>query len=308
MNPSSAPQTSEFRLMGFEPDFPTSLAQTHPCVRALFGKGSRELLVQMGIEPGIAIVGSRQASQQGKEDALWFANELSAQGLVIISGLADGIDTFAHKGALKGRGKTIAVLAHGLDSVYPGHNETLAKQIVEEGGALVTEYPLGTPPRPFQFPQRNRIIAGLSRAILVIEASPQSGSLITARHGLELGLDVFVIPGSIHMPQSMGCNMLIRQGAQLVQSPQQLLEDLGLALPKAKGRAKKRGADLFSQTTDSRAAALLAALSFQPASTNSLQKTTGLTMGDVHAGLLLLELENLANRLPDGRWLKQKLL
>ncbi len=308
MNPLPIPKTPDFKLMGFEPDFPTSLTQTHPCVRALFGKGSRKLVEQMGVEPGIAIVGSRQASPQGKEDALWFANELSARGLVIVSGLADGIDTFAHKGALKGRGKTIAVLAHGLDTVYPSHNENLAEKIVEEGGALVTEYPFGTPPRPFQFPQRNRIIAGLSRAILVIEASPQSGSLITARHGLELGLDVFVIPGSIHMPQSMGCNMLIRQGAQLVQSPQQLLEDLGMALPKPRSSAKKREADLFSQAADSRAAALLAALNFQPASTTRLQKTTGLNLGDVHAGLLLLEMENLATRLPDGRWLKHGVL
>lgn len=306
MNPLPPPQAPEFKLSGFDPDFPTSLAQTHPSVPMLFGKGSRELLAQMGPNPGIAIVGSRQASPQGKEDAFWFAQELSAHGLAIISGLADGIDTFAHRGALKASGKTIAVLGHGLDSVYPGHNTGLAQEIVEKGGVLVSEYPRGTPARAFQFPQRNRVIAALSRAILIVEASPQSGSLITARHGLELGLDVFVIPGSIHMPHSLGCNLLIRQGAQLVQSPLQLLEDLGVVLPKARNKVRKIREDLFSPHVDPRVATLLGALSFQPASTSSLQKATGLEMGDVHAGLLLLELENLASRLPDGRWLKHR--
>jgi DNA processing protein len=272
----------------------------------LFGRGCRELLSQMGPEPGIAIVGSRQASAQGQEDAFWFAKELSDHGLTVISGLAQGIDSFAHAGALEGKAKTIAVLGHGLDSIYPPSNERLAKKILEQGGALVTEYPKGTPARPFHFPQRNRIIAGLARAILVVEASPQSGSLITARHGLELGLDVFVIPGSIHMPQSTGSNMLIRQGAQLVQSPQQLLEDLGVVLPKRRVRRTKKEADLFSEHLETRAKSVLTALSFQPASAIALQTATGLAAGDVHAGLLLLELENLARRLPDGRWLKYR--
>lgn len=306
MNTTTLPPPAEFRLACSDADFPTTLTQTHPIVRMLFGQGSRELVADMGRAPGIAVVGSRQASAQGQQDAFWFAKELSTQGVTVISGLAQGIDACAHAGALKGGAKTIAVLGHGLDSIYPPSNGALAKEILEHGGALVTEYPKGTPARAFQFPQRNRIIAGLARAILVVEASPQSGSLITARHGLELGIDVFVIPGSIHMPQSMGCNMLIRQGAQLVQSPQQLLEDLGVVLPKARSRLNKKEADLFSKSLDTRAKSVLTALSFQPASTMALQTATGLASGDLHAGLLLLELENLASRLPDGRWLKYR--
>lgn len=308
MSTFTPPQTSEFKLACSDADFPTTLTQTHPIVRMLFGQGSRELVTRMGVAPGVAVVGSRQASAQGQQDAFWFAKELSAHGVTVISGLAQGIDASAHAGALEGVAKTIAVLGHGLDSIYPPSNDALAKKILGHGGALVTEYPKGTPARAFQFPQRNRIIAGLARAILVVEASPQSGSLITARHGLELGIDVFVVPGSIHMPQSIGCNMLIRQGAQLVQSPQQLLEDLGVALPKARSRRTKKEVDLFSENLDVRARSVFAALSFQPASAAALQTATGLAAGDVHAGLLLLELENLANRLPDGRWLKYRTL
>jgi DNA processing protein len=307
MNTSTLPPAAEFRLACSDPDFPTSLTQTHPIVRMLFGQGSRDLVTGMGRAPGIAVVGSRQASAQGREDAFWFAKELSSHGVTVISGLAQGIDACAHAGALEGKAKTIAVLGHGLDSIYPTSNDALAKKILKHSGALVTEYPKGTPARAFQFPQRNRIIAGLARAILVVEASPQSGSLITARHGLELGIDVFVIPGSIHMPQSIGCNMLIRQGAQLVQSPQQLLEDLGVLLPKAQARHRKTATDLFSGNLDARARSVFAALSFQPASSVALQTATGLAAGDVHAGLLLLELENLASRLPDGSWLRYRL-
>lgn len=306
MNTATLSQTTEFKLTCSAADFPTTLTQTHPIVRMLFGRGSRELVTKMGYEPGIAVVGSRQASAQGQEDAFWFATELSAHGLTVISGLAQGIDACAHAGALEGRGKTIAVMGHGLDSVYPPSNEGLAGKILQGGGALVTEYPQGTPARPFQFPQRNRIIAGLARAILVVEASPQSGSLITARHGLELGIDVFVIPGSIHMPQSIGCNMLIRQGAQLVQSPQQLLEDLGVMLPKASRRHAKNPPAALIELGDARANIAWKALSFQPAGTAALQAATGLSPGDLHAGLLLLELENLATRLPDERWLKYR--
>jgi DNA processing protein len=306
MNTSTPAPPPEFRFFSSESDFPTSLTQTHPCVRVLFGQGRRDLIAEMGAQPGVAIVGSRQASLQGREDAFWFAKELSAHGLVVISGLAHGIDASAHEGALQARAKTIAVLAHGLDSIYPTSNEGLAKEIVRQGGALVTEYPSGTPARAFQFPQRNRIIAALARAVLVVEAAPQSGSLITARHALELGIDVFVLPGSIHMPQSIGCNALIRQGAQLVQSPAQLLEDLGIVVPKTSGRGGKKTLDLFSAHPDSRASTVLKALSFQPTTLSSLQIASGLAPGDLHAGLLILELENLACRLADGRWLKHK--
>jgi DNA processing protein len=198
----------------------------------LFGLGNKAIIERMANSPGLAIVGSRQASTQGMADAHWFAREASKVGLTIISGLAQGIDAAAHRGGLEGCGSTIAVLGHGRDTVYPGQHRDLADLISCSGGALVTEYPDHTPAIAWHFPQRNRIIAALAQAVLVVEATPQSGSLITARHALELGIDVYVLPGSIHMPQSVGCNGLIRQGAQLIQSPEQLLEDLGMVVRK----------------------------------------------------------------------------
>jgi DNA processing protein len=319
------PQTAnqdQFELSFHAPDFPTALAQAHPMVRTLFGRGRRDLVTKMNAQPGLAIVGSRQASAQGLADARWYAKVASQAGLTIISGLAQGIDASAHAGGLEGPGSTIAVLGHGLQSIYPSHHLALGEQIVSEGGALVSEYPWGTPALPRHFPQRNRIIAGLARAVLVVEATPQSGSLITARHALELGIDVFVLPGSIHMLHSIGCNALIRQGAQLSQSPEQLLEDMGIHPTPAAQSAPKPGQPRPGRSTKRRntgqqqplvpeldpvAAQVLAALSFHPTAVSDLCSLSQLEEREIYGALLILELCGLTNRTPDGKWLKQRL-
>lgn len=295
-----------FEIDARMPYFPTALSETHPPVTRLFGLGNQSLVLEQQERPGVAIVGSRRASHQGMLDAEWFAREISQAGLTVISGLAYGIDAAAHAGALNSIGKTIAVLGHGRDQVYPRSHESLAKALCNAGGALVTEYPDGVPALAHHFPQRNRIIAGLSRAVLVIEATPKSGSLITARHALELGIDVFVLPGSIHNPQAEGGNQLIRQGAQPVQSPDQLLQDLGIHAVSSKRPARS----LRSQPKDSLfpelpvAGKVLAVLDRHPVDVLALAEQSQLSLGDVHTGLLLLELHGLAARNPDGRWQK----
>jgi DNA processing protein len=269
----------------------------------------------------MAIVGSRQATAQGCTDAMWFASALSGEGLAIVSGLAQGIDAAAHRGGLLGRGKTAAILGSGLDQIYPRHHAGLAKEIQQQGGCLLSEYPVGTPARPQHFPNRNRIIAGLCGAVLVVEAMPKSGSLITARHALDLGIDVYVVPGSIHLPQSAGCNQLIRQGAQPVQSPEQLLEDLGLKRPATSAReAKALGVDpylnpgLFAKSAGLRPEQteqlqrLLGYLNAHPQDVESLGRQAGQTPEDLYGDLLLLELMRLAARTPEGKWQKIGLL
>ena len=179
--------------------------------------------------PSLAIVGSRNATAQGVDDAGRFARELAASGLVIVSGLALGIDAAAHRGALAAGGCTVAVVGTGADLVYPAQHGALARAIIERG-AIVSEWPLGTPAKPAHFPQRNRLIAGLSHGVLVVEAAQRSGSLITARLANEMGREVFAMPGSIHAPLSRGCHQLIKEGAKLTESPQDVLDELCPAL------------------------------------------------------------------------------
>lgn len=317
-----------FDIRSLDPNFPMPLSQCYPPVKMLFGIGSLSCVERLARHPGLAIVGSRQASPQGLLDARWFAREASLAGLTVISGLAQGIDGAAHRGALEGSASTVAILAHGRDHLYPAVHRGLAQDILVGKGALLTEYPDGTPALPGYFPSRNRIIAALARAVLVIEAAPQSGSLITARHALDLGVDVFVLPGSIHLPQSAGSNQLIRQGAQLIQSPRQLLEDLGVislkaeaplfrgqrhSLPKAASTPEAAGQlPITDQTSaespvrfaDPRAEQVLAHLTFQPADLGALEKACQMVLGDLYAGLLILEFNGQAARLSDGRWLR----
>jgi DNA processing protein len=294
-----------FSLAATQPNFPTALAQCFPPVPLILGVGCANRVESLASCPGLAIVGSRQATAQGLADAHWFAREASLAGLTVISGLAQGIDAAAHRGALLGQGNTVAVLGHGRDSIYPRGHAGLAREIIAAGGALVTEYPDGVPALPHHFPNRNRIIAALARAVLVIEAAPKSGSLITARHALDLGVDVFVLPGSIHEAQSLGSNLLIRQGAQLVQSPVQLLEDLGLT-PAAAAKPKSKSQPALAAPLDDRAQKILRVLGFQPMSTADLESGCQLAAGDLYAGLLLLEFSQLARRSADGRWSKLK--
>lgn len=206
-------------------DYPQRLLEIAdpPCV--LYVKGQIHLLQQ----PAIAIVGSRHATSEGIQNAMRFATTLSQAGLTVVSGLAQGIDGAAHEGALQGQGSTIAVMGTGANLVYPAAHHALAHRIAEKG-CLVTEYPLGTNAQAGHFPKRNRLISGLSQGVLVVEAAVASGTLITARMALEQSRDVFAIPGSIHSPLSKGCHQLIKQGAKLVESARDILEELRLPI------------------------------------------------------------------------------
>jgi DNA processing protein len=203
-------------------DYPPLLAQISRPPLVLFVRGSTRVLT----EPQIAVVGSRNATQQGLETAGDFAGRLARTGFTITSGLALGVDGAAHEGCLDAGGRAVAVLATGPERVYPARHQQLAERIVASAGALVTEFPPGEPPRPRNFPRRNRIISGLGRGTLVVEAAVRSGSLITARYALEQNREVFAIPGSIHNPASRGCHQLIRQGAKLVEQVDDILEEL----------------------------------------------------------------------------------
>jgi DNA processing protein len=251
---------------------------------------------------GIAIVGSRNPTPQGATNAHDFAQTLAQAGLVVVSGMALGVDAAAHAGALQatradaGAIATIAVVGTGLDRVYPKQHRALAHQIAQ-GGVILSEYHLGTPPLASNFPQRNRLIAGLARGTLVVEAALQSGSLITARMALEQGRDVFAIPGSIHSTQSKGCHALIKQGAKLVESAQDILEELQFATsaPAASTRTEK---DKVSPAL----AALLLALGFDPIGLDGLQARSGLPTPQLQAQLMELELGGLVARLPGGKF------
>ena len=251
---------------------------------------------------GIAIVGSRNPTPQGATNAHDFALALAQAGLVVVSGMALGVDAAAHAGALNATRAdtqaiaTIAVVGTGLDRVYPKQHLALAHQIAQ-GGVILSEYHLGTPPLASNFPQRNRLIAGLSRGTLVVEAALQSGSLITARLALEQGRDVFAIPGSIHSTQSKGCHALIKQGAKLVESAQDVLEELQFAVS-AQPSAASTEPDSVSQAL----AGLLQALGFDPIGLDGLQARSGLPTPQLQAQLMELELLGMVARLPGGKF------
>lgn len=255
----------------------------------------------------IAIVGSRNPTPQGAANARQFAKALTQAGLTVVSGLALGIDGAAHAGALDAVGSdpqrlaTVAVVGTGLDRVYPKSHLELARRIAGQG-LIISEYPIGTAPLAANFPRRNRIIAALSQGTLVVEAALQSGSLITARLAAEQGKDVFAIPGSIHSTQSRGCHALIRQGAKLVESAQDVLEEL--RYPRADASAQdvqpQRDADAPGSAPTAADAALLQALGFDPVSLDALQARTGLETARLQAQLMALELAGLVARLPGG--------
>lgn len=209
-------------LLHDRPNYPALLAETDGAPPLLFAKGDPAILEH----PQIAIVGSRRASQPGLDTAQRFAQSLAQGGFAITSGLALGVDAAAHQGALDVQGRTIAVLGTGLERVYPAQNKRLAKRILEQGGVLLSELGLFSAPHAAHFPRRNRIISGLSLGVLVVEASPFSGSLITARLAAEQGREVYAIPGSIHSPGARGCHQLIREGASLVEKVEDILESL----------------------------------------------------------------------------------
>ncbi len=238
--------------------------------------------------PQIAIVGSRQHSVSGEKIAAAFARTLSASGFAITSGLALGIDAAAHRGAMQ-QGATIAVLGTGIDIVYPRRHSDLYHAIVADGGAVVSEFLPGTPPRAANFPQRNRIISGLSLGVLVIEAALRSGSLITARHALNQGREVFAVPGSIHSPMSKGCHQLIREGATLVEKAEDIVIQLGgmLSFIADSANTPRQHLDL-----DSDEASVLAELGFDPVDLDTLVSRSGLSVADLISILTSLELKS----------------
>ena len=241
---------------------------------------------------GLAVVGSRNATPQGQQTAETFARALAAKGIGIISGLALGIDAAAHRGALAAGGETIAVIGTGADRIYPARNKELALAIAERG-VIVSEFPLGTPALAANFPRRNRIISGLSRGVLVVEAAPESGSLITARLAAEQGREVFAIPGSIHSPVARGCHKLIKQGAKLVETAQDILEELG-------GYASPLMETQPAHTAPENN--ILKALGHDPCDLDDLVERTGMGTDLLLGELLTLELAGLIATLPGGRY------
>ena len=272
--------------------YPQALLQTADPPLLLYTQGDAELLNS----PCLAIVGSRNPTPQGAENARAFAEHLGRAGLTIVSGLALGIDGAAHSGALAAGTRTIAVVGTGLDRVYPRAHRELAHRIAERG-LIVSEFNLGTEPLAANFPQRNRIIAGLSLGTLVVEAALESGSLITARQAVESGRDVFAIPGSIHSPQSRGCHALIKQGAKLVDDARDVLEELRWA-PQRRQPAARHAAPAAEAPPD----ALLSAMGYEPVEMDQLQARTGWPTAQLSARLLELELAGRVSRLPGGRY------
>jgi DNA processing protein len=252
----------------------------------------------------LAIVGSRNPTPQGEVNARQFAQSFGGAGWCVVSGMALGVDGAAHDGALMGGGHTVAVVGTGLDRVYPKKHLALAHRIAERG-LIVSEFPLGTPPLTSNFPRRNRLISGLSHGTLVIEAVLQSGSLITARLAAEQGKEVFAIPGSIHSPQARGCHLLIKQGAKLVESAQDVLEELQLPLSFATAEASTVDAMTPTETQeDKEENPLLTALGFDATSLDALQARTGWPTAQLQAQLLALELNGEVARLPGGLFVR----
>jgi DNA processing protein len=274
-----------------DPDYPRALLELGFAPPALFFVGRRELLNR----PALAIVGSRNSTVQGAENARAFAQALAHAGLTIVSGLATGVDAAAHAGALTAAGSTLAVVGTGLDRVYPASNRELAHRIAE-GGGLISEFPPGTPPREKNFPRRNRLISGLSRGVLVVEAALSSGSLITARYAGEQGREVFAIPGSIHSPLAKGCHKLIREGAKLVQTAQDILEELGMSPAAADAATQKE----IPATASERS--VIDALSGDSADVDTLVARTALPTDIVVAALTNLELTGQVAAIPGGLW------
>jgi DNA processing protein len=298
--------------------YPPSLLEIADPPPVLYVKGDPALLQR----PALAMVGARSATPQGIANAEAFARALSEAGFTIVSGLALGIDAASHRGALAAHrdaqtGSTIAVIGTGADRIYPASNATLAREIAARG-AIVSEFPLTTPPKRQNFPRRNRLIAGLTRGVLVVEAALGSGSLITARLAADSGREVFAIPGSIHSPLARGCHHLIRQGAKLVETAEDILEEIATAQERSTPRTTPRTPPSSRHTEAPRkapqqsplplpalspdATRVLEALGDETGDIDTLATTTGLTIDALYAILLPLELEGIVARLAGGRF------
>ena len=284
-----------------DPAYPVLLSQLPDPPPLLYVHGSIELLSV----PQLAMVGSRNPSRSGQQTAVDFARHLASAGLVITSGLALGIDAASHQGALDVNAPTIAVMGTGLDRVYPARHRDLALRIAERG-SLISEFPIGTSPQPGNFPQRNRIISGLCLGTLVVEAAIRSGSLISARYALEQGREVFAIPGSIHNPLARGCHHLIRQGAKLVETAEDVIDELGslagactpLPIAAEETTPPHQLGEEYLQLLDS--------MEFDPVSVDQLVQRSGLTPAEVSSMLLQLELSGYIATSPGGFYIRLK--
>jgi DNA processing protein len=282
--------------------YPAQLKDLTDAPPVLYVRGDPEYLLQ----PQLAMVGSRNPTAAGRNTAREFASHLSGAGITITSGLASGIDGASHEGALQGLAGTLAVVAHGLDIVYPAQHQQLA-QAISKNGAVVSEMPVGTRPQRGMFPRRNRLISALSLGTLVVEAAVKSGSLITARLALELNREVFAIPGSIHNPMARGCHQLIRQGAKLVESVDDILEDLRFRAPQITPYPIKTHQDTPEKlkdrhnTLDPDHQKLLKCLAYEPASIDELVIRSKFSAAEVASMLLILELEGIIV-CQDGRY------
>jgi DNA processing protein len=279
--------------------YPSLLKEISDSPLALFVDGDPGILSS----PQLAIVGSRNPSHTGMDNAYDFAKYLAQAGLIITSGFACGIDTQSHKGALAGKGKTIAVMGTGLDKIYPAQNKVLAREILDQGGALISEFPIGTPAKAENFPHRNRIISGLSIGTLVVEATIRSGSLITARLAIEHGREVFAIPGSIHNPLARGCHALIRQGAKLIETAQDILEELWPLAAVSVNEVCSRPIEIekvLINKLDSEYLKLLEYIGYEATPVDMLVERSGLKTNNVSSMLLILELEGHIKSTPGG--------
>ncbi|MDN5937345.1 MAG: DNA-processing protein DprA [Salinisphaera sp.] len=284
-----------------DPGYPSSLRELPDAPAWLFARGDADLLDA----PGCAIVGSRNPSRAGVGHARRLAHDLAKSGLVIVSGLADGIDAAAHQGALDADGMTVAVCGTGLDQVYPKRNLDLARAIGERG-LLVSEFAPGMPPKPGHFPRRNRLIAGLTLGSVIVEAAGRSGSLITARLAMEYGREVFAMPGSVDNPLARGCHRLLRDGARLVETAADVLEELAPLLPGRAALDRQASEPVVDrEVADPEQQALLACLGHSPARVDELVERSGLTADAVSSMLLILELQDLVTPLPGGAFLRK---
>lgn len=291
-----------------DPGYPPLLREISRPPVALFVRGD---VAALGL-PQLAIVGSRNATPGGLETAASFAHYLAARGFCITSGLAEGIDAAAHRGALAAGGCTVAVCGTGPDIIYPRQHAQLAGEIATRAGAIVSEFAPGTPVARHHFPRRNRLISGLSVGTLVVEASLQSGARITARHAMEQGREVFAIPGSIHNPVARGCHQLIREGAKLVETAADIVGELGSLLERLRTGTPEGNADNGPDgpaahgdavvPPDADYARLLQAMGWDPVDAGQLVGRAGLTIGEVSSMLLLLELRGTVRPLSGGRY------
>lgn len=282
----------------FEDKYPNLLKKIHSPPIVLYVKGH----LPKDSEYAVGIVGSRVASIYGCATAQKLAYQLASRGVVIVSGLARGIDSAAHKGALKAGGRTIAVLGNGLNTIYPPENKKLAGEIVENGGAVISEFPMAMEPLPRNFPIRNRIISGLSLGVIVVEAAKNSGALITADFALEQDREVFAVPGKIDSSVSHGTNELIKQGAKLVQSADDVIEELGLKLKEV--RPDGRAAGALSPNLTKEEAVVYEYLSAEPVYLDQIVAATAFSVSKAADLLLRLRLKRLVRELPGKQFVK----